>query len=520
MAIDLTPYKSWDSNAHNSALKQIGYTGNNADADYQSYLKSLYGQGESQYGNLYDYQAARRAMQPTYQLKQDGIDLGSWAPANGAANVTANLPGIGIGSGTSNGIYSNGMVTPAQTTGDQPLWTKEQQAATLAPGVTLPTAPTTGGGLLGAAGASVNPTGTNSGTVTQAASYPAITATTWGPDANLQLLQSIGYGGNAVGHGEAGQYLQQLAQAGNYNALSQYEQGRQRLDPTYSLAQEGITLPPGVLPNTVQDFNSVQNTALDNLAAGAPTTSFAQSLDPLYKQLVDKIGALGNSGPYDPNSASAFMNPYQQQVIDAYDAQATAGFDKIANQIAARNARNGNAGGSPESNMLGGAATDILNNRNSNIANLLSSGYTQAQQLAQDAFYKDLQNKYTGANALGSVLSTGQGLDNYLTEQYYNKNNIALGAGNTVQAQNQKQLDAANGTQQADLAYQIQMLDLLRGILSSYPGGTATSSTTPGNAVGGALGGAALGYQAYDSLSKYLTNQNIANTISNNTSIF
>lgn len=510
MAINLSGFTAWTPNASKKALSDIGYAGSNADADQQSYLKSLYNQGEGRYADLYNYQNARRSLDPMYQLKAvDGIDLGSWQPPKEQMAYTGGtLPTSGpvyLPSGGGAGYIGSTPVESA-VNGNAPTGS-------------------TSNGLLGSAATSTTPTGTNSGMVSQAASTASpITATSWGPQANLQLLQSIGYTGGAVGQGQAGQYLQQLAQAGNYNALSTYEQGRQRLDPTYSLAQENITMPAGVLPNTVQDFNSVQNTALDNLAAGAPKTGASQQLDPLYQSLVQQITGLSNAGTYDPNSATAFMNPYNQQVMNAYGTQASSQFDKLSNQIAARNARNGNAGGSSENNMLGSAATDILNNYNSSVANLLQSGYTQAQNQSQDAFYKNLANKYTAANATTGALGTGQTLDNYLTGQYYNQNNIALGAGNTVQAQNQKQLDAANGTQQADLAYQLQMLDLLRGVLSSYPGGTATSSTTPGNAAQGAIGGGLTGYALSpyisNALSTYGTNQNIANTITNNPSIF
>lgn len=357
---------------------------------------------------------------------------------------------------------------------------------------------------------------------TPAASTSSSTATTpttyasgWGPDQNLAEIKKLGYTGNTIGNGEASQFLRDLASRGDYNDIYTYMQDRLAQQPNYNLAWEGIELPPGftpgdpkyngapgVLPNTVQDLNSVQNTALDNLAKGAPDTGFSSQLAPIYQQMLAQIQAGANTGSYNPASASAYMNPYTQQVIDAYSNQANSQFDKLSNQIAARNARNGNAGSSAESNMLGGAATDILNNYNSTVANLLSSGYTQAQQQAQDAFYRDLQNKYTGANALSGALNIGQGLDNYLTGKYYNQNNIALNAGNIVQNQNQRQLDAANGAQGQDLAYQMEMLNLLKGILSSYPGGTATSSTTPGNAVGGAIGGGLLGYAA----SPYLSN--------------
>ena len=473
MAINLSGFNAWTPEASKTALSGIGYTGSNADADQQSYLKSLYGQGESKYGDLYNYQAARRTLDPLYQLKaNEGIDLGSWQPPT-TSFTGGTLPTSGplnLPSGGGVGFIGSTPVASA-VNGNAPA----------------------GGLLTSAAPAS---------TATPAVSGAPAATGAWGPQAHLDILRGIGFTGqstNDLGNKQGHLFLKQLEQQENWSALTKYEQERRAKDPTYSLAQEGITPPPGVLPNTVQDFNSVQNTALDNLAKGAPDTGFTSQMPDIYKQMLEKIQGAANSAPYNPATATAaYMDPYQQQVINAYDTQATAGFDKLANQIAARNARNGNAGGSSESNMLGGAATDILNNRNRDVANLLSGGWNNAVTNSQNDFYKNLANKYSGANAMTGALSTGQGLDQYLTGQYYNQNNIALGAGDRVQTQNQRQLDAANGTQQADLAYQLQMLGILRDSLTSYPGGTATSSTTPGNMLGGAAGGAATGLSLWN----------------------
>jgi len=93
------------------------------------------------------------------------------------------------------------------------------------------------------------------------------------------------------------------------------------------------------------------------------------------------LGALTGAQAYQP-----FMSPYQQQVIDTtlaeYDKQSQAG----AQQIRDAAVMSGNFGGGREGAQLGQYQSDVLGDRAALQAQLLSQGFGQAQNLAQQNF--------------------------------------------------------------------------------------------------------------------------------------
>ena len=138
--------------------------------------------------------------------------------------------------------------------------------------------------------------------------------------------------------------------------------------------------------------------------------------------------AAGRSGPtaYQP-----FMSPYQQDVIDAtlseYDTQAAQGIQGIAD----RAAMSGNLGGGREGVMRSEYQNKSDLNRALLQSGLLQQGFTQANQLANQAFGQQMQ---LGQNQQG-LASQVPGL--------FRQDISTLGsAGATQQAQAQAQLDA------------------------------------------------------------------------------
>jgi len=126
---------------------------------------------------------------------------------------------------------------------------------------------------------------------------------------------------------------------------------------------------------------------------------------------VGGLGALTGAQAYQP-----FMSPYQQQVIDTtlseYDKQSQAG----AQQIRDAAVMSGNFGGGREGAQLGQYQSDVLGDRAALQAQLLSQGFGQAQQAAQQNFANvgNIANMQQGlAGAYGQQAAQQFGLSNF-----------------------------------------------------------------------------------------------------------
>ena len=171
-----------------------------------------------------------------------------------------------------------------------------------------------------------------------------------------------------------------------------------------------------------------------------------------------------------PQAFQQFMSPYQQQVIDTtlqeFDVQAAKGIPTL--QAQAVNA--GAFGGGREGVALAEYQTTSDRNRAALQAQLLGQGFTQAQQLAGQAFDQQrglasLQPSLVAAN----VQQLG-------------------GAGTAGLGYNQALLDAAQ--QRAQLAYQepVNRLNVLGTGLASQAGGIPISTQTIQPGAGGGVG--------------------------------
>ena len=138
------------------------------------------------------------------------------------------------------------------------------------------------------------------------------------------------------------------------------------------------------------------------------------------------------AGAYSgPSGYSAFMSPYQQDVIDAtlaeYDSQAAQGLAGIGQQAA----MSGNLGGGREGVMRAQYQNKSDMNRALLQSGLLQQGFTQANQLANQAFGQQM--------ALGQ---NQQGLAAQVPGLYGQDISTLGSAGAIQQAQEQAQLDA------------------------------------------------------------------------------
>ena len=203
--------------------------------------------------------------------------------------------------------------------------------------------------------------------------------------------------------------------------------------------------------------------------------------------------AAGLSGP---QAYQGFMSPYQQDVIDAtlseYDTQAAAGLTGIGQQAA----MSGNLGGGREGVMRAQYQNKSDMNRALLQSGLLQQGFTQANQLANQAFGQQMQ---LGQNQQGLAAQV-PGL--------YGQDIGTLGsAGAIQQAQEQAGLDATREANRLAAYEPYERLGYLgSGIASIASGapGQYQSMVTPNptplqNALGiaGVAGGLMTGYGDY-----------------------
>jgi len=193
-------------------------------------------------------------------------------------------------------------------------------------------------------------------------------------------------------------------------------------------------------PQYVQDLQTDYGTQL-TAATAAPlkTDLFAPKVAGLDKAQTDAytmattdkqgIGAFSpyitQAGAYSgPTAYQSFMSPYQQDVIDAtmseYDTQAAQGLQGIADMAT----RTGNLGGGREGVMRSQYQNKSDMNRALLQSGLLQQGFTQANQLAGQAFQQQ------------------QGLAGLVPQLYQGDIRTLGSAGAAQQAQEQAQLDA------------------------------------------------------------------------------
>ena len=200
--------------------------------------------------------------------------------------------------------------------------------------------------------------------------------------------------------------------------------------------QQQQMLPPQYVEDLQTDYGKQLTAAT---AAPLDTAKFAPQVagqdkaqtDAYTMATTDKQG-IGAFSPYitqagaysGPTGYQSFMSPYQQDVIDAtlseYDTQAAAGLQGIADMAT----RSGNLGGGREGVMRSQYQNKSDMNRALLQSGLLQQGFTQANQLANQAFQQQ------------------QGLAGLVPQLYQGDIRTLGSAGAAQQAQEQAQLDA------------------------------------------------------------------------------
>ncbi len=181
------------------------------------------------------------------------------------------------------------------------------------------------------------------------------------------------------------------------------------------------------------DAYKMATTQGQGIGAFQPYITQAGAYDTAAAGALGTAGGLSGVGAYQP-----FMSPYQQDVIDAtlaeYDQQAAAGLAGIGQQAA----MSGNLGGGREGVMRANYQNKSDMNRALLQSGLLQQGFTQANQLANQAFGQQLNL----GQAQQALSQNQQGLAAQVPGLFGQDISTLGSAGAIQQAQAQAQLDA------------------------------------------------------------------------------
>ena len=224
------------------------------------------------------------------------------------------------------------------------------------------------------------------------------------------------------------------------------------LDP---LTQQASTIGQGI-----GQYMPYLQTGADTIGAGLSTLQDrAAGVPGLFAQAQQQ--ALGTTGAYDPASATAFMDPYQQNVTQNALAEMQRQAAMQQNQLSAQAVGAGAFGGSRQGIAQAELGRNLADMQSRRIFEDASRNFSQAQNAAQTTF-QNQQNRQQGVaqllGGLGSTTSqeavrlgsgiaslggaqaqlagTGQGLIGQQAQMF-----SQLGATNQTQAQ--RELDAA-----------------------------------------------------------------------------
>ena len=252
-----------------------------------------------------------------------------------------------------------------------------------------------------------------------------------------------------------------------------------------------------------QDAYTMATTQGQGIGAFSPYITQAGAYD------TAAAGALGTAGGLSgPQGYQGFMSPYQQDVIDAtlseYDTQASQGLQGIADRATLA----GNLGGGREGVMAAQYQNKSDLNRALLQSGLLQQGFTQANQLANQAFGQQMQL----GQAQQGLSQNQQQLAGQVPGLFGQDIGTLRSAGAGQQAQAQAQLDATREGNRLEayepyerLGYQGQGI---ASIASGAPGQYQSMVTPNPTPLQTALGIASVGGGLMGNYGEYLRGRN------------
>ena len=231
----------------------------------------------------------------------------------------------------------------------------------------------------------------------------------------------------------------------------------------------------------IQGFSPLQQQAQQ--AAGTQTAS------PFTQGAAGLAGAAGTASFLAPGTASAYMSPYMQNVVDVSKREAVRDAGIATTQRDSQAIQAGAFGGSRQAILDAEAGRNLQ----TQLGNMQTQGLQAAFESGQGQFNSEMGRALQGAQTMG-------GLGQQLFGQQMDVTQLQNTVGGQQQAFGQKQLDQQYNDFQTQQNYPYQQLGFLSDILRGVQGSTrAMYSTTPQpsalQTVAG-LGTAAAGFMA------------------------
>jgi hypothetical protein len=168
-----------------------------------------------------------------------------------------------------------------------------------------------------------------------------------------------------------------------------------------------------------------------------------------------------------------YLNPYTQNVIGGLAQEAARGMQMGANQLGAQATKAGAFGGSRQAIAQGQMMGDIMRGLNQQTGQLLSSGYQQAQNVAQQDLNRRLQAQQL--NQAADMQAAQQRMQ--AAAQLGALGQQSFGYGQQIQGGLAQQGQMQQAINQA-------LIDAAKGQFAGYTGAPATSLGYMGNALG------------------------------------
>lgn len=179
----------------------------------------------------------------------------------------------------------------------------------------------------------------------------------------------------------------------------------------------------GFRPMGIQDYGNVQNPSLQNFQMGPAQNVSGSNLQNYQMGPASNVASKDFT---DPNTASQYMNPYTQNVVDVQQREAQRAADVAKTSRNAQAVGAGAFGGSRQAIMDAEAARNLATQKGDIQAQGLNTAYNQAQQAFQSDQARALQAQQANQQAGLTVGQQNLGA-NLQTQQ--------LGAGQNLQAQ-------------------------------------------------------------------------------------
>ena len=213
---------------------------------------------------------------------------------------------------------------------------------------------------------------------------------------------------------------------------------------------------------TLPSYQAAGRTPIQQQATNLATQGIGSYMPMLQAgEQATGAGIAATESLLDPNAAMAYMNPYNQAVIDQSMQDINRAGQMQQNQAAARAVGAGAFGGSREGIERAEIGRNILDQQARTSAGLRQQGFAQAQQ-------QQLQRAQAAAQGLGSLGMQQAKLGEAFQGMNINDINMLSSLGGQEQQQRQRELDAARQTQYQNVMQPYQQLGFLLRYIPRY----------------------------------------------------